>query len=457
MEKDTILAKYLSNIFHIELSENVQIFNKNNDQKFSTESYSVFVHEYWHYLLNISTSARLGDFSMWYQLFSIFSRTLTEEGDGTSVTSELTTEDKKLLEEIGDLYIEQNQGCIIDLGDIEVKDFNIISEITSVENELTLKGIKVPYKQSKVKIDILTSEGKRLNKELYINNDFIDESIANCIEKIIFDNDNPPPKIPYLILEKLSEYYNNGSALSKFELAHLGTLSLLTTNPPLSLNSIFKDYIEYRENNDIESSLEYIFNLIKPLFLEISGVILTDMNEILKVYENREPAYQAIKFLIEKIEKAIYFRNKNLVFELAPFRNNTVNYEKLNILLYEAFKPCDIIQKVVGDEETLERDFIKSFETQPIQISNHFIYPSFLMQLISCQLHYFKAHWTIHGLMDTRIANDTCPFFTTCNLTTRTETPNICRNKPWESLIKNGENCVYGHAVANLVGHSKLK
>ena len=64
MNQEKILAKYFSNVFHIELSEKVKIFGKEKDHTITNETYSIFVHEYWHYLLNISTSVRIRDFSL---------------------------------------------------------------------------------------------------------------------------------------------------------------------------------------------------------------------------------------------------------------------------------------------------------------------------------------------------------------------------------------------------------
>lgn len=456
MNKEKILAKYFSNVFHIELSEKVKLFGNEIDPKVTNETYAIFVHEYWHYLLNISTSVRIRDFSLWYQLFPIFSRTLTVDNNGESDTTTLTEEDKKLLEEIGDLYITYSECGFSISEDEEMIDFKVISDIISEDTDLTLKGIKVPFKNGKIKVEITTNT-KKYEDYLYINNDFIDESIANSIERMIDNVGKKNPITPYYTLSKISEYFNNGASLSYYELACIGTLSLLTTNPALSLNGLFKDYIILKKNNTINDSVTILCNTIKPLFEEICTTIMSDMEEILRIYENRHPAYQAINFIKEKIEKAIYFRSRNLLFELTPFKNNIVNHQALSKIIFEIFKPCDVIQKTNGDFLEIERDIIKSFELEQIEIDNQLIYPSFLMQVINCQLNYFKAHWAIHNLMDSRLAEEKCPYFSTCGLKCRTETPDICLKAPWKTFIKNGEKCAYSHAVSTLIGLTKLK
>ena len=61
---------------------------------------------------------------------------------------------------------------------------------------------------------------------------------------MIYNSSKKKPTIPYYTLSKISEYFNNGIALSNYEQACIGTLSLLTTNPALALNGLFKDYIK---------------------------------------------------------------------------------------------------------------------------------------------------------------------------------------------------------------------
>ncbi|MEL1245292.1 hypothetical protein AAEO56_13530 [Flavobacterium sp. DGU11] len=453
--KNEILARYFSNVFLIGLSPSVNIFNRKIDEEIPVKEYSIFTHEYWHFLMNISTTVRVRDFALFYQLFPIFSKTLTEEGNGMSDTSVLTAEDKILLSQINDMFIAYNEGGIDNPEELEINNFRIVSEVLGEDAHLTLRDCKVPFKRSKVKIEFDTPQGIS-QKYMYLNSDYIEESIANSIEKIIYDDGDSIPEIPYLMLSKLSAYFN-GEPLSNYELACIGTLSLLTTNPALSLNSLFKDYKALRGFHTMQESIDRLSDEIKPIFSQISNIILEDLISILKVYENREPSYQAIKRVYEKIEMCLYYRERDLLFELNAFRNNILNKEILNYLVFKMVNPCDVLQERQGDENLVNRDFIKSFETDNIKVNSHDVLPYFLNQIMNCQLNYLKAHWAMFALMDSRIATSKCPYYTVCDLPNRIINTDRCLNKPWENFVKNGDNCVYGHAVGNLVGISGLK
>jgi hypothetical protein len=452
-----MFARYLSNVFHIELSKEVRFFETKREDENFAEVYSIFAHEYWHYLLNISTTVRLRDFTFWYQQFPILSSALQFEQNGEVDVSELTSNDKNLASELGELYVSY-ANCGIKYEGDEVEDYldyKTSNEIVEVDLDLTLKGEVVPFKEAQVEITVTTNSGE-IPGILIINTDYIEESVANSIEMMICDTGKETPILPYHFLLKLSEYFT-GAQLSHFEIASIGTLSLLTENPARYLNSLFKDYHEFRQTLDIEKSLEKLAETIKPIYEQICKVILSDLDDILRVYKKRHPSYQAIKFIKEKVVKGMIFRNKSLLFELTPFKNNTLNQAKLDDLILDYFKPCDVIQLKDGHEDKIMRDEIRSFETDEIKVDEQLVAASYLMQVMSCQLDFFKAHWGIYALFNSGIAESKCPFYSVCDLDCRKLTPEICANKPWKSYLKDGEKCAYAFAVGNLIGFSSFK
>lgn len=450
-----VFAQYFSNVFHMELSENIKLFVDDPTYQITKEDYAVFIHEYWHYLLNISTMVRIRDFSLHYQIFPIFSKTLLVECNGESDTSVLTQEDNELLSEIGELFFAYSDGGFVKSSK-EMIDFRVISEILSEDLNLTLQGKKVPFKKGKVKVEVTTSQGL-YEDYLYINNSFIDESIANSIECMISNSSKTNPVLPYYILAKISEFFNNGTALNNYEIACIGTLSLLTTNSALTLNGLFKDYIHLKKKHTIDDSIKILCDCLKPKVKNTFSLIIADIDEILRVYENRAPVYQAIELIKSKVEMALSLRNNDLLFELVPFRNNVIDTESLENLVFQIIKPCPVTQKKDGDLSHIKRDEFRLFENYTIMIDGQSVPSSFLMQVINCQLNYFKAHWAIFTLLDSRLAEETCPYFTVCDLECRVVTPDICLKKPWKTFIRNGEKCAYSHAVSTLIAHTRLK
>ena len=451
----TAIAKYLSNVFHIELSEKVRPFEILNSDPSFQEVYAIFVHEYWHYLLNLSTAVRIRDLTLWYQLFPILSRTLQVEQNGEVDLSQLSKDDKILVEEIGDLYLSYANSGFTYEGEDEILDFEIIGEIKSVDQKLTLRGKPVPFKEANVEISLITAKGI-VHSLLVINSDYIEESIANSVEMMINPDGKENELFPYHFLLKMSKFFN-GVELSHLEIASIGTLSLLTTNPALSLSQIFRDYCKYREKFTIDEALNQLSENIKPIYKEICNTITTDIEEILRVYQERHPAYQALNFIKEKISQAIVYREEKLLFELSPFKNNSLNIEKLQFLMVKLFKCCDVIQLNQGDENQIKRDELISFEKENIVIDGQEVPISFLMQVINCQLNFFRAHWAIFAMQSSERAETKCPFYNVCDLSCRVNSPEICAKTPWKTFLRDGEKCPYSHAVSTLLGLTKLK
>mgnify|MGYP006156532333 FL=1 len=77
------------------------------------------------------------------------------ESNGDSDTSNLTKEDKDLLEEIGELYITYAESGFSISQDEDIVDFKVISEVVAEETNLTLKGLAVPFKNGKIKAFIV--------------------------------------------------------------------------------------------------------------------------------------------------------------------------------------------------------------------------------------------------------------------------------------------------------------
>ena len=458
MSDSIIQGKYLSDVFLIEFPAHVKVFTKagNNQGPKTQNDYATFVHEYWHFLLKISTVVRFRDFSIWHQLIPIFTKALTDNADGTSEGNSLSAEDKILLDEFTELIFTYNGDCFEGLKGKKVKDYKVIGNAVTEDCNLTLKGKPISYKKVKIPVEVLTEQG--IEQIHYVlGNSTIDESIANSIDKIIFAKGNIPPAIPYLMLEKMSKYYNGGISLTNYELSAIGTLSFLTTNPAFSLEALFKDYINLRKITSIEKSLLEICNRIKPEFMKIASVLLNDLQSIQDVYKGREPTDFAIDYIANRIRNAIDLRLTNLLFDLKPFENGVLKQETLNKLIFEIIPPCDIRQKFEGDFDIVNRDIILSFDLKPINLNGNIIYSSYLLQVLNCQMDFFRAHWAFYSIMDSDKVESVCPYYTSCDLEQRINEQDICKLKPWKSFKRGQKNCMYGSAVASMIGIVKIR
>jgi hypothetical protein len=182
MNNQTIQGKYLSDVFLIEFPKHVKIFDKsgNSQGPKKQEDYATFIHEYWHFLMNVSTVVRFRDFSIWHQLIPIFTKTLTSNADGTAEGNNITENDKKQLDEFTELIFSYNANSFIGLKGKNVIDFNVIGDCQIEDCNLELKGKQVPFKKVSVPVEVTTEIGKE--KVLFtIGNNTIEESIANSV------------------------------------------------------------------------------------------------------------------------------------------------------------------------------------------------------------------------------------------------------------------------------------
>lgn len=463
MEETTIFGRYLSDVFLIEFPPHVQIIDNDhqgiNINIKNQRDFAVFIHEYWHYLMNISTVVRFRDFSIWHQLIPIFSKTLMENEDGTALGEEISEKDKIHLEEYSELWYAYNTHYFEGLKGNDILDYNFVGGFITTNYHLKLRGKDVPFQKIKIPVEVTTERGKE-RAFFYLGNIAIEESIANSVEKMIYDNGNKPPIIPYLVLKKLSEYFNNGQALSNYELAALGTLSFLTTNPALSLKYLFTDYLDLRKKYNIIDSLEIICDDIKSTGLqELREALLNDLQGIQNTYKNREPMAQALDYVAQRMKAAINLRLENPLFDLTPFETSVVNQEKLYHLRSDLIPSCDIKQVFKGHKDQIMKDIICPMDRTPILVQGHELYPSYLMRILHCQVHYFKAHWagTIGRLQDSNNAISECPYYTTCRVSFRINSPETCKTKPWATFSQKHQNCAYGSAVGVTMGETKLR
>ena len=451
-------GKYMSDVFLIEFPEHIKVFHKSNISQGpkTQKEYSIFIHEYWHFLLNISTVVRFRDFSIWHHLIPVFSRALSKSEEFDNISEAISDNDKKILEETWDLMMTYNNDGFEGIQGKDYQDYKITGSAIYEPCDLSLFDKPIKFQKVKYPVEVQTEKGIEKGF-LNIGNNAIDESIANSVETIINPGKAPSPLFLYQTLIKLSEFYNNGKRLTNYELASIGTLSFLTTNPSASLENLFNDFISIKEKSNTDQAFKVICDKIKPDFMQVASVLLHDLQNIQEVYKGREPMEQAINYIAKKIKMAIHFRLSDLLFDLKPFVGSKLNQELLNHLTFKLIIPCDVKQAFNGPDDEINRDIIKSFDLNSIKLGESYAYPSYLMQVLNCQMNYFRAHWALFTLVDSKNATSLCPYYTTCDLPDRTKNMEYCKTKPWKNYNQNKENCMYGTAISTLKGLVKLK
>ena len=455
METSTkYLGRYLSDVFLIEFPSSTRIFNKGVKQReLTSQEYGTFLHEYWHYLINISTFARIKDFTLFYHIVSIFSKTLTENADGTSVGLDYNSEDRKVLAEILELRLAYQGGFYEKINTSYVYDFHLTGEVIISDYNLTLYNRLTPVKKVSIPIKAITENGEK-NGYFILGNHAIEESIVNAIERTVYDDGKSPLVNPYLVLTRIFEYYSVGIKFEREEIAILGTLSLLTSDPAVSVVRLIKDFCSYRQRIGTKEALIAVTNEINPIIEQISPFIYAQVESLQGIYKDREPLCFAINYITQKILYCFELRRKDLLFDLTPIL--TRDKKLLEDLIFNKVKPCDILQRFRGCGNKIGKDLLKSFELEKIIYGGKEWNISFFLQLFYCQLDYVQAHGMV-GIFPSDKVKSKCPYYSVCSLDFRKSNPTICKTKPWKQFNKNTESCMYGTAVSNLIGLVKSK
>lgn len=458
---------YFPNAFHIVMDKDNPYLEKNDDDIISRndDNFNIFIHEYWHYLHNMTTFAHLKNFHIFMKLLTLFSKTMHPHCDGESNGNDSLnkTEIKEVISitEMYNLYDGDDLPSNISEDKI-IDDFEIIDVvINNINFKYNNKDVPVSKITLKIEINI---NGKLSTHELDLGIRSIEESIANEIDSFFKSNSNettyPASYIIYLVLRKLSLYYLKYE-LTKYELCALGTLSLNTPDPSKYLIDFF---IRLKNSLDKSTPFEEAINNFKNEIIEFlkhaKESISISLNSLCKSYENRGVLETTVNYLVEKQISYIDLRISNPIFDLKPFAENKIDSNELNSL-FESIIPCDIIQECYSaDYDDIESDFMGSF-ADAISKWNDNDEPPIGFGVLHCHLVFMLSHLTEDGFDSTKIIksekqqNDEsrCPYYRLCPMEQRKNNSNVCKNSGWEYYDKSNKNqCWYATGVGAFIG-----
>lgn len=310
--------------------------------------HAIFIHEYFHYLTNITTFAGIRQFNL-----NFCGR--------YKLTVNLTAK-----EGVKAFSIDSNtlQSCRH-----EIKQWNEIIEILDnddINYDIVTKTVSAPNK--KFKLSSIDRTSKMMHdivddNEFFGQRDFIslrisgldglesfnltfgaiDEFLSSAIDEYLFENDLAPidpsdlskrPFYPYLFFDELLIYYNIrvNSAVEKIYLAYF---ALHSSNPPVVLVDLLKklgdgDYETFSENPE-----KYLTqNLTEvPLY----NMVLNEIREfsIVANDQGRVHISQALKYFYDKFYIAQKLKENDFFYFIRPFLINATDKNKLiqNFLL----------------------------------------------------------------------------------------------------------------------------
>lgn len=433
---------------------------------------SVLVHEYWHYLQNLTTVAGFLELFLQQELTSAFSQTLAVTGDGGSVGSDAIggVMPNQLRELMAMFFARRGELKASSIDNDRVRNFRI----TGVDEEdygLMLRGQAVPLRKVTLTIDAEMRDGSHEIGQLLFGQVCVEEGIAYLVDRIVAGDgtgalgpDDAPP-FPYWVLREIA--LTGGVDMSAIEIVSIGTLALLTPDPAGIFLQLRDEYVLRRDSGQsISQSLDDIWqNMRSDVEAIIEAIVRSDLPELARMHEERGLVSTAVQWLDEQYEAALRRRLRDPLFDLRPFSHNRVDRAGLNTLL-RTILPCDIIIGREGPVHTIERDVLISFGVPGISVQG--VRLSDFLRTLEAQRHLVFAHLTRERILDSTSVEETrarasddvirpCPFYTSCTLELRRSNASTCYRRPWRIFERDRPNCWYGSAVSCTLGPTEVK
>lgn len=424
------------------------------------EDLSTFVHEYWHYLQNLTTVAGFSSFELFHDLASCFHETLVQNADGTSVGSEgLNPPHSQSVEELIEIMdARRGEDCPNGIDDQEVDTFEVVN-VTIDEYALTRNGQQVPLGRVRLAVNVHLNDGSETGADLLFGQLCIEEGIAYEIDRMVAGGgpgtpapDNAPP-FPYLVLRELARL-RSAVDINRIDLIALGTIALLTTDPAVNFVDILDDFGARRAAGETVSQvLDGIWLDLRPHSEAVINLIVDhDLPSIVTAYQGRGLLQHAVEYLADNYTQLLQQRLQDPFFDIRPFTNNNLNREELEQLFRDTL-PCDTIQSLPGNEDIVARDLLVTFGVPPDRWARLGYRPADFLRTLECQVDFILAHCSNDGFLASADTESRCPFYTVCGLALRRNHPDVCRESPWRAFDQaQSLHCWYGTAVASTLG-----
>lgn len=427
----------------------LQFYLTEGEKELSRAALSLHVHEYIHYLHNISTTSGLQLLKNRLIGLRVFNAGADRNGHFVSASSNSYGGDPVLFSEYeNDLpailgsVVELKKSGHID--NIECR-FSKRTEATSDPTDpLHILGVDISF--------TLAGREEKISA-LNFGYSVITEGVAYEIERELrkklgepeYSLDQHVSVYPYLLYRKVVEYFV-GRKCSTYELIQVGTLALQNKIPSWGL---------YAAMMALEHDSSVFNELIKSTYSDFDENAVAYQNVVSllidKVFKNTLLA-KGLKVLDDIVRPAIKKRQSNMFYEDVFLRNDLLPENFFQIAAEEDLAPRCVVQKThnggydgywIGmgvDHQSIDDSSLEA------------------LSILQCAIHFTQLHLTSQGKLVNTIdlkKNSTkkeCPYLNICPIRQRKSNPSLCENAPWmhdfESI--NSENCWYGAGVQSL-------
>ena len=299
---------------------------------------AIFIHEYYHYLTNITTFPGIRQFHLNFcDRFRIITILTSKEGIGAypinSNSYSSCQDDIKYWNEVSDIINEDDidYNLVEETEQSQNKKFEIISvQQVNKPMEVIVNGEKINGARILIEIGI---DGLVNVQSFNLTFGAIDEFLSSAIDEYLFENDlsdidpsvlSQRPFYPYGVFDELLKHYeiHRPSAFEKITLAYF---ALNSFNPPIKLIEI----LEKLKDGGYEKFQENPEDYLLSHFSETPQYdnILKGINDFAIETSNQGRIHisQALKYYYDKFYTAQKLKEKDFFYFIRPFFQQDTN------------------------------------------------------------------------------------------------------------------------------------
>lgn len=392
----TTLGYYNPAFFHLNISTNISF------HEFSDKDYSVFVHEYIHFLQDVTTYYGLNNMFVYSEYLRFATNKIYK-----SINPHFKVPIIPFSDNEQNVFLNKQISKLTNGDSYEIKTIKSIDSIDIVKEETGVSGTKF----DEIDSAIITCKNEKEEEFILIFGAIcIKENMAYLMEQFICEKYEKSPDFPYSIAEKVAENIYPEFAYNKLNILALCDVSLQYSNPGPVFIHFLKEYkslvwLPSKPEDIYDNAFDRpnILNEVSLTLIESSynKLAITVKKQLTGYFNDPEIFSNLIIWLDELIETAKELRFINKYFILNMARNGKHEFDNI-------FKKIGtpLISNDIG-ECTL-------------------LYPSKPEEGV--EIGYFYAIGQIIDLFES--GNPECKMKKICK-TQKNETDSRCNNEPW--------------------------
>lgn len=414
--------------------------------------FCVFVHEYIHYLQNAATLSGLYDFVFQLRLIYLFGLTL-DESRHSSGSHVLPIDVRNSIEQL--LLLQSilrgdrsplDPGYKVHRSGVRLKVLNVEVSHSQVSVPETVETTQVV-----LHIEAESDRNSPTQHTMHFGTHCLNEGLAWEIERNLLLSKLSPDEVneispqhpaPYEVMRAVYEWYM-GPQESSRNMICAGSIALQSFSPAESFIQICE---LLKEQGPLSHDADFPDEIVKKMQSQLGNIdqmFLEMVDPIMKNFAGLGPLKPAIVALQNNYKGFIEMRLNNPFIELELIESRTDLQTVVNLL--QTMPPCPVIQTSDDPDEDGRPETITWFAGH-MEMADSEAYQAILegLGIYQSMNAFVKTHLANTRIISTQelennIGNEAvvrricCPFVNSCGAPQALATPEICRERPWES------------------------